>query len=71
MALFPRFSHTFEVPTPIRDAVLVLAEITPAVRYPGDDQPIITIEDALQYPRAANEVYDWAVKQVSFNEGMF
>jgi len=47
-------------PPAVRDAVLRLAEITPAIRYPGDDLPAVSREDADDYASAADTVYEWA-----------
>jgi HEPN domain-containing protein len=54
--LLSKLSDTFQVPDRIRDAVLQLAQITPAIRYPGDDQVAITVEEAMEYAAAASEV---------------
>jgi HEPN domain-containing protein len=61
--LLSGLSETFEIPDHVRDAVLDLAEITPAVRYPGDDQPSIDKADALRFAEAAHVVYDWVVQK--------
>ncbi len=52
---------SFEVTENVRDAILQLAQITPAVRYPSDDQTPVTSADAKQYAEAAHEVYHWAI----------
>ena len=63
--LLSELSTIFEIPEDVRDAILALAEITPAVRYPGDDQTPVTREDALRYAEAANEVYTWVIQKHS------
>lgn len=61
--LLSQLSNTFEIPEGVRDAILDLAEITPAVRYPSDDQTPVTQEDALRYAEAADEVYNWIIQK--------
>jgi len=60
--LLSKLSDTCTIPDSVRDAVLQLAQITPAVRYPGDDQVAITVEEAMEYAVAAEEVYHWATQ---------
>ena len=60
--LLSRLSEQFAVPDDIRDAVLQLAEITPAVRYPSDDQTAITAAEAAEYAEAAETVYRWVIE---------
>lgn len=61
--LLTELAKKFEITEEVRDAVLVLAEITPAVRYPSDDQTQITKEEALRYAEAAHEVFHWVSHQ--------
>jgi HEPN domain-containing protein len=61
--LLSKLSETFEVTENVRDAILQLAQITPAVRYPSDDQIPVTTADAKQYAEAAHEVYNWAFQK--------
>ena len=63
--LLSELSTIFETPENVRGAILALAEITPSIRYPGDDQTPVTREDALQYAEAAREVYDWVIEKSS------
>lgn len=60
--LLSELSETFEVPEEIRDAILHLAQITPAVRYPSDDQTPVTPEDAKEYAEAADRIYQWTIQ---------
>ena len=46
----------------VRNSILELAQITPALRYPNDDQTPITADEALRYGEAADEVYQWAIQ---------
>ena len=59
--LLSELSKTFKVPEQIQDAVLLIAQITPAVRYPGDDQMPVTVENAKKYADAAERVYKWVI----------
>lgn len=59
--LLSELSKTFKVPEEIKDAVLQIAQITPAVRYPGDDQMPVTMEDAKNYAESAERVYQWVI----------
>jgi len=61
--LLSELSTTFEIPEDVREAILVLAEITPSVRYPSDDQTPVTHEDALRYADAARKVYNWVIQK--------
>lgn len=61
--LLSKLSENFEVTENVRDAILQLAQITPAVRYPSDDQTPVTSADAKQYAEAAHEVYHWAIEK--------
>lgn len=61
--LLSKLSEAFEVPEEVRDSVLLLAQITPAVRYPSDDQTAVTTGDAEKYAESAKNVYNWAVEK--------
>jgi HEPN domain-containing protein len=58
--LVPRF----EPPAAIRDATLLIAQITPAVRYPSDDMPVISPRDAAEFAEAANLIVTWASERI-------
>jgi HEPN domain-containing protein len=60
--LLSELSETFEVPEEIQDAILQLAQITPAVRYPSDDQTSVTAEEAKEYAEASERIYRWAIQ---------
>lgn len=59
--LFSELNRNLKAPLVVAESILVLAEITPAIRYPADDLPPIEREDAENYQQAADVVYDWAV----------
>jgi HEPN domain-containing protein len=60
--LLSELAKTFEVPEEVRDAILLLAHITPAVRYPSDDQTPVTSADAGKFAEAAECVHQWAIQ---------
>ena len=41
-------------------AVLLLSEITPAIRYPADDLPPVDLQLAKEYEEACHIIYKWA-----------
>lgn len=49
----------------VKDAALLIAEITPATRYPGDDLPPIETEDAHAYFQAAKQLVDWVAHEIN------
>jgi len=61
--LLSKLSESFEVPEKVRDSILLLAQITPAVRYPSDDQTAVTVRDAEKYAESAERVHRWAIKK--------
>jgi HEPN domain-containing protein len=61
--LLSKLSESFEVPGEVRDAILLLAQITPAVRYPSDDQTAVTTGDAQKYAECAERVHKWAIEK--------
>lgn len=40
-----------------------LGQITPAVRYPSDDQTAVTTGDAEKYAESAERVHKWAIEK--------
>ena len=45
---------------PVTAAVLLLSEITPAIRYPADDLPPVDLQLAKEYEAACRIIYNWA-----------
>ncbi|MCH8475444.1 MAG: HEPN domain-containing protein [Opitutales bacterium] len=51
----------YKISEDIVEAVLLIAEITPSVRYPADDLPEITAQLAKDYYQAAEKVVKWGL----------
>jgi len=58
--LLNQLQATLSLPVEIADAVLLIAEITPATRYPADDVPPIEKKEAREYYQAAKHIVDRA-----------
>lgn len=62
--LLNQLEASLSLPDGVTDAALLIAEITPATRYPADDLPPIEKEDAHAYFQAAKQIVDWVVRQL-------
>ena len=58
--LLSELSEYYELSESLTAAVLLLSEITPAIRYPADDLPPVDTELAKEYEQASHIIYKWA-----------
>jgi HEPN domain-containing protein len=58
--LLSELSEYYELSESLTAAVLLLSEITPAIRYPADDLPPVDTELAKEYEQACHVIYKWA-----------
>ena len=58
--LLSELSRHHELPESLTAAVLLLSEVTPAIRYPADDLPPVDAQLAKEYEVACEIIYKWA-----------
>ena len=63
--LLSGLSEYYELSEPLTEAVLLLSEITPAIRYPADDLPPVDLQLAREYQAACRIIYNWAHSALS------
>lgn len=58
--LLSELAEYYTLPEPLTAAVLLLSEVTPAVRYPADDLPPVDLQLAKEYGVSSRTIVTWA-----------
>jgi len=58
--LLSELSENYQITERLTEAVLLLSEITPAIRYPADDLPPVDLQLAKEYEQSSRIIYNWA-----------